>query len=62
MEVSIAKTISSLAINAFICSVKSYLEVTSRDDLVASKNAFVFYLEVGLETPQKEQKLREKSF
>ena len=23
-------------------------------------NAFVFYLEVGLETPQKEQKVREK--
>ena len=28
--------VSSLAMNAFVCSVKSYLEVSSRDDFVAS--------------------------
>ena len=57
----VAESISSLAMNTFVCSVKSYLEVGSRDYIVASKE-FVFYLEVGLVTPQKEKKLEEKSF
>ena len=57
---------SSLGINAFVCSVISYSEVSSRGYLVLSNDTFVCsvisYLEVkiGLETPQKEQKLREK--
>ena len=53
--------------NAFVCSMKSYYseEVGSGDYLVAIViNAFVFYLEVGLEPPllQKEQKLGGKKF
>ena len=57
----VAKTISLLVMNAFICSVKSYLEVSSRDYLVAS-NAFVFYLEIGLVNPPKRTETRGKSF
>ena len=60
------KTRSSLAINAFDCSVILYSEVSSRGYLVASDDAFVCsvvsYSEVkiGLETPQKEQTRGEK--
>ena len=59
---------SSLTIKMFV-QCDSYLEMSSKDYLVASSlsaaeiilslaiNAFVFFLEVGLETPKKEQKL-----
>ena len=50
-----------LAINVFVCSVKSYLEEGSRDCIIASE-VLVFYSEVGLVTPQKEKKLEEKGF
>ena len=54
-----AETILSLAIDRFVCSVKSYSEVGSRDCLVIS-DKHVLLFEVDLETPQKEQKSREK--
>ena len=47
--------------NTFDCSVKSYSEVSSKNYIFSlATNAFVFYLEVGLETPKKNWKLREK--
>ena len=57
---TIAETISSIAINTVICSVKSYLEVSSRDFLIVS-DVFVFYLEVGLKPPKRTE-TRGKSF
>ena len=57
-----AETVSSLAMNTLVCSVKSSSEVSSRDYLVANRNRVVFYLEDGLETPQNRTETRERSF
>ena len=46
--------------NVFVCCVKLYLEVGSRDYLVTSDDALVFYLEIGLETPPQRTETREK--
>ena len=61
LEVKSRETISSLAMNAFIYSVKSCSEVSSTDCLVASENNFCPLFGSSLETPQKEQKLGEKT-
>ena len=58
----VAETISFLVMNAFVCSVKSYLEVGSKDCLVANDERIIFYLKVGLETPPKRTETRGKSF
>ena len=50
------------AMNAFVCSVKSYSEVGSRDYLVASDKRISTYLEVGLETTKKTTETKGKMF
>ena len=55
------ETISSLAINTFIYSVKWRSEVSSRDCLIASDKQFCLLFEILFRPPQKEQKLGEKA-
>ena len=47
--------------NAFVCSVLSNSEVSNRDYLIAI-NTFIYYMEDGLETPQKRKESRRKKF
>ena len=59
----VAETISLLVMKAFVCGVKSYLEVGNRDYLIASdKRIHLLFLEVGLETPQKRTETKGKKF
>ena len=58
----IADTISSLAMSAFVCSVKSYSEVRSRNYLIASDKRVHLAFGSWFRTPKKEQKPGEKVF
>ena len=58
-----AETISSLTMNAFVCSVKSYLEVSSRDCLVASnKRVHLLFGSWFIGTSQTRTETRGKMF
>ena len=56
----VAKTILLLAMNVFICSVKSYSEVSSRNYLVASDIRVRLVFGIWFRNPQKDQKLGER--
>ena len=47
--------------NAYVCSVKFYLEVSRRGYLVTRDKHIRLYLEVGLETPKKKTETRGES-
>ena len=57
---TVAETFWLLAMNAFVCSVKSYLEVSSRDFLLASDKHVVLVFGSWLEILQKNRKQQKK--
>ena len=58
----VAETVTSLAMNVSVCSVKLCSEVSSRDCLVASDKCFCLLFESWFRNPSKRAETREKSF